>query len=278
LNIEQGSEYRKENTYEFYSILIQPLFIQAFCILHFTSVFPDSYRGCSLFDIAFMTLSQEFYRSLFARLAPFYDIVDSLSLGSTRHQRQLAVRLAAIRSGGVVVDLMCGTGLSVELVLKAGAGRYIGVDSSVEMMQQQVGDERVSFLEANLTQGSPLPILADHVVSSYGIKCLDISEYTVFAQVIDQVLKPGGTVSILEFRLPPSRIFRFFANLYVSVFCGLVCFLLKGRWPPTRDLYISMTPDINPALMAQLLRDHGFSITVSERPLGSAVLIYGHKQ
>lgn len=225
-----------------------------------------------------MTLTQEFYKSLFARLAPFYDVVDSLSLGSTRYQRKLAVRLAAIRLGGSVVDLMCGTGLNAELVLGAGAGRYIGIDSSPEMMRQQAEDERVSFMVADLTAGSPLLAQGDHVVCSYGIKCLDISEYPGFAQVIDQILKPGGTVSILEFRLPPNRVFRVFANLYVSVFCGLVCLLLKGRWPPTRDLYISMTPDIYPQLLAQLLERRGFDITISERPLGSAVLVYGHKK
>jgi len=215
---------------------------------------------------------------LFGRLAPFYDIVDSLSLGSTRYQRKLMVRLAAIRPGGVVADLMCGTGLNAELVLAAGAGRYVGIDSSGEMMRQLGEDKRVAFLEADLTTDSRLPVQADHMVCSYGIKCLDISEYPVFAQVIDQVLKPGGTVSVLEFRLPPNRLFRFFANLYVSVFCGLVCLLLKGRWPPTRDLYISMTPDIYPRLLAQLLEQRGFEITLSERPLGSAVLVYGRKK
>jgi len=225
-----------------------------------------------------VTITREFYRSLFARLAPFYDIVDALSLGSTRYQRRLMVRRADIRPGGVVVDMMCGTALNADLVLEAGAGRYIGVDSSVEMMRQWGEDGHVSFLEADLTKGLPLPVQADHVVCSYGIKCLDISEYKVFAQAIDQVLKPGGTVSVLEFRLPGSRVFRFFANIYVSVFCGLVCLLLKGRWPPTRDLYISMTPDIYPLLLAQLLEERGVEVTVRERPWGSAVLVYGRKR
>lgn len=223
-------------------------------------------------------IDQEFYRSLFGRLAPFYDIVDSLSLGSTRYQRQLSVKLASIRTGGIVADLMCGTGLNVEFVLKAGGGQYIGVDSSEGMMGQHAADNRVSFLKADLTTATPLPVQADHVISSYGIKCLERDEYPVFAGVIDQVLKPGGTVSVLEFRLPPNRIFRVFANLYVSVFCGLVCFLLKGRWPPTRELYLSMTPDIYPSELADALRDRGFDITVSERPLGSAVIIYGRKR
>lgn len=224
-----------------------------------------------------MKLDQAFYRSFFGRLAPFYDIVDALSLGSTRYQRTLAVRLAGIKPGSVVADLMCGTALNADLALNAGAGKYIGIDSSAEMMDQRAGDERVTFLKADLTSGSTPAVQADHVLCSYGIKCLDREEYVVFADAIDKVLKPGGTVSVLEFRLPANRIFRFFASLYVHLFCGLVCLVLKGHWPPTRDLYRSMTPEIFPDYLASLLSRRGLSVDVIEKPLGSAVLIRGVK-
>lgn len=224
----------------------------------------------------------QFYRSLFKRLAPFYDIVDALSLGSTAHQRRLAVQYAAIKPGGTVADLMCGTGNNARYALKAGAGLYVGIDAAAEMMTQgpppQQSAERITYRQADLTKPMPQPVLADHIVSTYGLKCLNFSDYGAFAQVIDQMLEPGGTVSILEFRLPPNRLFRMVAKFYVSVFCGLICLLLKGRWPPTRELYLSMTPDIDPLLMARVLVDRGFEIIIKERPLGSAVLIYGRKK
>jgi ubiquinone/menaquinone biosynthesis C-methylase UbiE len=190
----------------------------------------------------------------------------------------MAVRHLTIKSGSVVADLMCGTGNNLGFVLRAGAGQYIGLDATTEMMKEGEHDPgRVAYLQADLTVPLRHPPAADHVLCTYGIKCLDINDYNTFAQVIDQIVKPSGTVSILEFRLPKNRIFRFFANIYVSVFCGLVCLLLTGKWPPTRDLYRSMTPDIYPEHLANLLRQQGFVITLQDKPLGSAVLIYGHK-
>jgi demethylmenaquinone methyltransferase / 2-methoxy-6-polyprenyl-1,4-benzoquinol methylase len=190
----------------------------------------------------------------------------------------MAVRHLAIKPGSVVADFMCGTGNNLGFVLKAGAGQYIGLDAMTEMMKKGAHDPgRVTYLQADLTTALSHPPAADHVLCTYGIKCLDVSHYNAFSQVINQVLKPGGTVSILEFRLPSNLIFRFFANLYVSVFCGLVCLLLKGRWPPTKDLYRSMTPDIYPEHLATLLRQQGFVIALQEKPLGSAVLVYGVK-
>ena len=67
------------------------------------------------------------------------------------------------------------------------------------------------------------------------------TEYERFAQTIDELLNPGGTISIHEFRMPLNPVFRFVTGLYVNIFCGLICLFVTGSLAPTRSLVRSTT-------------------------------------
>jgi demethylmenaquinone methyltransferase / 2-methoxy-6-polyprenyl-1,4-benzoquinol methylase len=220
------------------------------------------------------------YQQLFDKLAPHYRIIDFLSLGTTRLLRKQAIQRAKI-NGGIVLDLMCGTGNNIGYVGHYDFQKYIGLDSSAEMMYQAkakyLASEKITFIQCNLIDTLPENIKGDNIVCTYGLKCLIASEYEVFATSIDELLKPGGTVSVMEFRMPTNKLFRFFTSIYVNIFCGLICLMVTGSLAPTRKLVESMNPPIEPLLLKSLLEKRGFDIAVEEKWLSTAVFVHGRK-
>jgi ubiquinone/menaquinone biosynthesis C-methylase UbiE len=227
------------------------------------------------------TVKSSSYQELFDKIAPHYKIIDFLSLGSTRLLRKGAVARALIKNG-VVADLMCGTGNNISFVLKYNPKRYIGLDASAEMMYRSsskyLHSNKISFVHCNLIDPIPGAIRADHIICTYGLKCLVPSEYKAFAETINSILVPGGTFSLHEFRMPENRIFRFLTGLYINIFCGLICLLVAGSFAPTRELVRSMNPSIDPELLKHLLEQENFELVIDQRWMGTAVFLYGRKR
>lgn len=221
------------------------------------------------------------YQNLFDKLAPHYRIIDFLSLGSTRYLRKAAIKKMNAR-GGTVIDLMCGTGNNISTLMKSGVAKYIGLDASAEMMyrarSRHLFSDRIEFRQCNVVHDLPEGLSADHIICTYGLKCLTTCEYDAFAESIDKLLKRGGTVSVLEFRMPENAVFRFLTSIYVNVFCGIVCLLVTGSLAPTRGLVHSMNPPIDPELLCNLLKKRNFDMRIEQRRLFSAVLIFGRKR
>jgi ubiquinone/menaquinone biosynthesis C-methylase UbiE len=227
------------------------------------------------------TVEPSSYQTLFDKLAPHYRIIDFLSLGSTSYLRKEAVQLANIQ-GGVVLDLMCGTGNNIQYIEKHPFKKYVGLDASAEMMYhantKHLSSTKISFVHCNLIGQLPQGVSGDNIVCTYGLKCLVTTEYERFAQTIDELLNPGGTISIHEFRMPLNPVFRFFTSLYVNIFCGLICLFVTGSLAPTRSLVRSMNPPIDPVYMKSLLEKKNFDVTVRQKWLSTAVFIYGKKR
>jgi ubiquinone/menaquinone biosynthesis C-methylase UbiE len=227
------------------------------------------------------TVEPSTYQSLFDKLAPHYRIIDFLSLGSTALLRRKAVQLANI-NGGTVLDLMCGTGNNIQYVEQYPFSQYIGLDASAEMMYhakaKYLESDKVSFIHCNLIGALPEGVKGNHIVCTYGLKCLVSSEYDRFANTIDELLLPGGTVSIHEFRMPLNPVFRVFTSLYVNLFCGLICLVVTGSLAPTRSLVRSMNPPVDPQKMKLMLEKHHFDVTIRSTWFSTAVFVYGKKR
>ncbi len=227
------------------------------------------------------TVEPSTYQSLFDKLAPHYRIIDFLSLGSTAYLRKKAVKLVNIDEG-IVLDLMCGTGNNIQYVEQYPFKKYIGLDASAEMMYhakaKYLESEKVSFVHCNLIGELPEGVKGDHIICTYGLKCLVSSEYERFAETIDALLTPGGTVSIHEFRMPLNPIFRFFTSIYVNFFCGLICLIVTGSLAPTRSLVRSMNPPIDPGKMKLMLEIRGFDVVIRTQWFSTAVFVYGKKR
>ncbi|MEZ6016631.1 MAG: ubiquinone/menaquinone biosynthesis methyltransferase [Planctomycetota bacterium] len=149
-------------------------------------------------------------RSMFARIAGRYDLLNrTLSGGMDQRWRKLVARRLAPLAGKVAIDVACGTGdLGLELA-RAGA-RVIGVDFTFEMVARAPDKarrkgQRVTWVQGD-AMGLPLPDgVADAVTIAFGLR--NVVDRGACLVELARVLRPGGTLIVLECGLPRNRVF-----------------------------------------------------------------------
>jgi len=168
-----------------------------------------------------------FVTGLFDRTAPHYDWINRvMSFGSGGRYRRDALGRAGLVAGHRVLDVAIGTGL----VARAAAdilgedGHITGVDLSMGMLS-----EARKSLPISLVQGvaERLPIAdgcADFLTMGYALRHVTDLEST-FAEYL-RVLKPGGTLLILELTRPATgsaayRLTRFYLHTVVPLLARL---------------------------------------------------------
>ena len=164
-------------------------------------------------------------REMFTRIAPRYDLLNHLlsmqmdRLWRARTSREL--RPILWRPDTVVLDLCCGTG-DLAFALRHGAKSHIiGADFSHTMLvrarEKAVAANDASpipFLEADALR-LPFPDRSfDLVTSAFGFR--NLANYEDGLKEIFRVLKPEGTIGILEFaEAPPGMLgdaYRFYTR------------------------------------------------------------------
>jgi demethylmenaquinone methyltransferase/2-methoxy-6-polyprenyl-1,4-benzoquinol methylase len=165
-----------------------------------------------------------FVRGLFDRTATEYDRINRLfSLGLGDRYRRQVLRRAGLAPGARLVDVAVGTGLlagaAVRLIGDPGA--VIGVDPSGNMLR-----EARRKLDIPLIQGGAehLPLAdgcADFLTMGYGLRHMERLS-TAFLEFA-RVLRPGGSLVILEFVTPIRRITRAVTRFYLGAAIPAVC-------------------------------------------------------
>jgi demethylmenaquinone methyltransferase/2-methoxy-6-polyprenyl-1,4-benzoquinol methylase len=154
-------------------------------------------------------------RVLFAPLGPTYDRVGAvLSFGQDPRWRRLLVGLLP-RDGGHVLDVATGTGLVADALLRRGF-RVTGLDQSPEMLaraRERFGD-RVELVEASADALPVADASFDHLTFTYLLRYVDDPGATLVE--LARVVRPGGTVAMLEFGLPRG-VWRPPWNLWVDI-------------------------------------------------------------
>jgi|SRR5436190_10469126 len=157
-----------------------------------------------------------YLRSLFDRGAPYYDRVNGFGfLWTGGFYRRRALRRAGLRPGMAVVDVACGTGPVTRACLDVlrGDGRVVGVDPSAGMLA--VAQQRVRGAEFRAGHAEALPVAdggADFVVMGYALRHVAELE-RAFAE-FRRVLRPGGTLLVLEVSRPSTRLGLLLARTY----------------------------------------------------------------
>lgn len=222
----------------------------------------------------------DFVRLLFDRTAGEYDDVNAIfSLGSGQWYRRMALRQAGLRPGMRVLDVATGTGLVAREIrgLLGGSGELIGLDLSGGMLA-----EARSAVDMHCVQSraEALPVAdscLDFISMGYALRHVpDLKQ--AFAE-FHRVMRPAGTLLLLEISRPASRIGAAAARLYFRRLIPLLC-RLRGQKTASETLgYYWDTIDacVPPPVILGTLREAGFTGVKCDTSMGVFRAYTAHK-
>jgi ubiquinone/menaquinone biosynthesis C-methylase UbiE len=136
-------------------------------------------------------------------LLPFYDAFTQVAGVRALHER--AVELAGIEPDQAVADVGCGTGnLSFAVLAARPSAQVTGLDPDGDALRRAARKARRRNVALTLVQGYADRIPAedaslDHVVSSLALHHVDDDSRIAFARGALRALRPGGTITIVDF-------------------------------------------------------------------------------
>ncbi len=213
-------------------------------------------------------------REMFTQIAPHYDLLNHLlSLQLDRLWRARAARrLQPIlnRPDALVLDLCCGTGDLALTLARAGKARVVGADFAHPMLtraKEKTASARTApasgglaamrFFEADALRLPFADGSFDLVTTAFGFR--NLANYEAGLREIRRVLKPGGTLAILEFTEPPAG---FLGNIYRWYFRKIlprVGGFLSGDLSAYAYLPASVSRFFGPVELASLMKTVGYS-------------------
>jgi demethylmenaquinone methyltransferase/2-methoxy-6-polyprenyl-1,4-benzoquinol methylase len=180
-------------------------------------------------------------REMFTQIAPSYDVLNHLlSLQLDRLWRaRVARRLSAILANpdALVLDLCCGTGDLAFSLVKSGPAHIVGADFAHTMLVRARAKSQRVPSHSGLTAPPTMPLFEadalrlpfadssfDLVTTAFGFR--NLANYEAGLREIQRVLKPGGTIAILEFTEPPDdfvgKVFRWYYRNVLPRIGGLI--------------------------------------------------------
>jgi demethylmenaquinone methyltransferase/2-methoxy-6-polyprenyl-1,4-benzoquinol methylase len=210
----------------------------------------------------------KFVRDLFRDTAPYYDTVNQIfSLGSGGWYRRRCLVRAGLKAGDHLLDVAVGTGLIASSALKivGSDGVVIGLDISEAML-----DEARRKLDIPLVQGTAeaLPFAdetLDFLVMGYAIR--HIADLDKCLLEFRRVLKPGGTILLLEVSSPSRPIYRTTLARYLGRGVPFLSQLVT-RQPKVRTLmtyhWETMKDCLPPSAIIDAVKGAGFASVVCE--------------
>ena len=213
-------------------------------------------------------------REMFTQIAPRYDLLNHLlSLQLDRLWRaRVARRLRPIlrKPEALVLDLCCGTGDLALSLARAGKARVIGADFAHPMLvrakEKSAGGRGAShsnglgamrFVEADALRLPFADASFDLVATAFGFR--NLANYEAGLREIRRVLKPAGTLAILEFTEPPAGFIGDCYRWYFRTILPRVGGFLSGD----RSAYIYLPASVSrffaPAELASLLKSVGYA-------------------
>jgi demethylmenaquinone methyltransferase/2-methoxy-6-polyprenyl-1,4-benzoquinol methylase len=167
-------------------------------------------------------------RAMFDRISARYDRVNAvLTFGLDSLWRRRTLRDAALAPGSVVVDLACGTGDFVDLLAREGHVT-VGVDLSHGMLV--AGSHRLPrarFVEADAARLPFDDASVDAVTCGFALR--NFVDLDAVLRECARVLRPGGTVALLEVAEPRNPLLRSGHALYFRRIVPLIGGLLSDR-------------------------------------------------
>ena len=230
-------------------------------------------------------------REMFTQIAPRYDLLNHLlSLQLDRLWRaRTAKRLQPIlsRPDALVLDLCCGTGDLAFALGRAGKARIVGADFAHTMLVRARDKRAMLHASTNQNLALPMPFFEadalrlpfasssfDLVTSAFGFR--NLANYEAGLREIQRVLKPGGTIAILEFTEPPEGLWGDFYRWYFCSVLPRIGGLISGERSAYSYLPKSVARFFRPLELAALMTTVGYqSVDYRVWTLGTVALHTG---
>jgi len=227
-------------------------------------------------------------RDLFAPLGPTYDrYARLLSFGQDQRWRSFLVSRVPFDAHRVL-DVASGTAaVAIELARADHARTVIGVDQSPEMLaaghQRVEGAGLTQRIELREGRAESLPFADaefDALTFTYLLRYVDDVPATLHE--LARVVRPGGTVAMLEFGLPRG-VWRLLWELYVRVGLPAAGAVISPGWggvgrflgPSIRGFWREWP---EPRLLA-VWRESGLTgVTARRMSLGGGVVVWGRRE
>jgi len=214
-------------------------------------------------------------RGMFGSIAGRYDLLNHvLSFNLDRHWRSKTVdRVAeALQPGARVLDLCCGTGDILFALEKRGQASTFGSDFCHPMLVQAQRKVASPLFEADALALPLADACFDLITIAFGFR--NLANYRRGLEELLRVLKPGGTVAILEFSQPTNRAFGSLYGFFSTRILPSIGALVSG----SREAYSYLPESIRkfPGAdqLASDMRTAGFERVEFDRMTGGAVALH----
>lgn len=204
-------------------------------------------------------------REMFSDIAPTYDTLNSLlSLGIDRRWRNAGARQAIANFGPAphVLDVATGTGqLAMTIKAFAPGAHVTATDFSEEMLSvaSQAAKKRALDITFGVADGTALPFPNEsfHAVTiAYALR--NFADPDAGIAEFFRVLKPGGTLVILDFPPPPKGFVGGMFRLYFERVLPFVGGMISGNFKAYSYLPRSVHAFLAPSELSERITQAGF--------------------
>lgn len=216
-------------------------------------------------------------REVFDNLANDYWLNTILSLGFTAYIRKKVIRKLGIQNGKKVLDIMCGTGNNTELLLKH-TEQITGLDFSEKMIdiaRKKYAGKAVTFITKDFLATDNLLNKYKHIVCTFGLKQLNVTDYLTFAQQLKHSLESDGSFCLAEVYLYEHNMLNRVTLFYMHQIVPYINLLFTGT-KAHRFLYDYVRKDLCLESLQKALAQQGFTFTTEYIAFRSAIMIYGN--
>lgn len=190
--------------------------------------------------------------AMFDRIARRYDVINRLlSLQRDQTWRRLVAQLVLNSRPRNILDIATGTAdLPLMIASIDSEVQLTGIDIAVEMLargQKKIYRQGLSD-QISLTHGDALSLplaseSVDAVTIAFGIRNMN-NYYSVLYEIF-RILRPAGSLTILEFSLPPHPFIRTIYLVYFRHLLPIIGGLISGQ--PTAYHYLNQSVESFPS-------------------------------